>query len=141
MSLPEKTRASCSSSATQVTRSTAEGWTMFALRGVGGVGGSQSPIRTRWMLGWGVVKLREPQSKVSLCLCMTPTGPRPEPGMERWGLGAGERGLMGQTVTRVAGGEKATAAGQDRTVFLEVCQQFRTVRMQRDRRRKINKIE
>ena len=46
------------------------------------------------------------------------------------GLGVG--GLLGQTVTRVAGGEEVI--GQDWVVFLEVCQQFRTVRMQRDRR-------
>lgn len=48
-------------------------------------------------------------------------------------LGAGGVGLLDQTVTWVAGGEKATAAGQDCVVILEVCHKFRTVRMQRHR--------
>lgn len=43
--------------------------------------------------------------------------------------------LLGQTVTRVARGEKASAAGQDCSVFLVVCQKFRTERRQRHMRR------
>lgn len=78
--------------------------------------------------------MREPPSRVSLSLhdsFQTEAGARA--GAAR--LGAGGLGLLGQTVTRVAGGEKATVPDQDSVVFLEVCQIFRTVRVQRDRRR------
>lgn len=58
------------------------------------------------------------------------------------GLGAGGLGLLDQAVTRVAGGEKAIAAGQDCLVFLEVCHKFRTERMQRQTQEKrINNSE
>lgn len=48
--------------------------------------------------------------------------------------------MLGQTVTRVAGGEKGTAVGQDSVVFLEVGQNFRTVRMQKDRRKEFLRL-
>lgn len=49
-------------------------------------------------------------------------------------LGVGKMGVLGQTVTRVARGEEASAAGQDYVVFLEVCHKFMTERRQRNRR-------
>ena len=48
--------------------------------------------------------------------------------------------MLGQADMRVAGGEKATFDGQDCALFLEVCQIFRTVGMQREDER-ISKIK
>jgi len=78
--------------------------------------------------------MRDPPSRVSLSLrdsFQTTAAAR---------LGAGGLRLLGRIVTRVARGEKVTANGQDCTVFLEVCQQFRTVRMQRDKRAKLIRL-
>lgn len=55
-----------------------------------------------------------------------------------WGgaamLGGGGLELVGQAVTRVARGEKATPARQDCLVILEVYHKFRTEMKQRQRR-------